>query len=163
MATRSKTITENTNLELNDVVDIELTQIQKKKFRLDRDDNRVIELDTSDITVISRLEEIYPKMLKLVEDAQLEDGQEPEDTLTTLMNINKKMKEFLNYAFDSDVADKACPHGTLFDPINGKFRFEYIMEKLLALYDENFTNEFKLMQNRVNKHTAKYTKSQKRK
>lgn len=147
----------------NDIVDIDLSEIQKKKFRLDRDNNRVIELNTSDITVINRLEEIYPKMLKLVDEAQLEGDSETDDALATLLGINKKMKELLDYAFDSEVADKACPTGTLFDPINGKFRFEYIIEKLVNLYDENFSRELALMQKRVNKHTSKYTKSNKRK
>lgn len=147
----------------NNIVDIEFKELQKKKFRLDRDNNRVIELNTSDITVISRLEEIYPKMLAFVEEARLEDEENPEETLKVLTQINDKMKELLDYAFDSKVADKACPQGTLFDPINGKFRFEYIMEKLIGLYDTNFKNEFALMQKRLNKHTSKYTKSTKRK
>lgn len=149
----------------SDIIDIDLSEIQKKKFRLDRDNNRVIELNTSDITVISRLEEIYPKMLSLVEDAQVKSSSDSDtdDVLSTLLDINGKMKELLDYAFDSKVADKACPDGTLFDPINGKFRFEYIIEKLIDLYDENFSKELALMQKRVNKHTSKYTKSNKRK
>lgn len=147
----------------SDIIDVDLSEIQKKKFRLDRDNNRVIELNTSDITVIGRLEEIYPKMLKLVEDAQVEGTSESEEILSTLMNVDAKMRELLDYAFDSKVAEKTCPSGSLFDPINGKFRFEYIIEKLVNLYDENFKNEFSLMQNRLNKHTSKYTKSNKRK
>lgn len=164
MATRSK----STELEIKDkqlmnedVVDIEFKELQRKKFRLDRDNNRVIELNTSDFSVISRLEEIYPKMLKFVDEAQTKIAESPDGVMDMLLDINGKMKELLNYAFDSDIADKACPDGTLFDLINGKFRFEYIMEKLIDLYDKNFSNEFELMQKRVNKHTAKYTKKRK--
>ena len=150
---------------LEDVVDIELKELQKKRFRLDRDNNRVIELNTSDITVISRLEEIYPKMMTAVQEVQAKlaakDDADLEDTLKAFSEINDKMKELLNYAFDSDIADKACPEGSLFDPIAGRFRFEYIMEKLVSLYGENFNNEFKLMQKRVDKHTSKYTKKRK--
>lgn len=156
------------NLEINnkelmneDVIDIEFKELQKKRFRLDRDNSRVIELNTSDFNTISRLEEIYPKMLEFVEDAQAELSDDSADALKVLSNINDSMKELLNYAFNSDIADKACPDGTLFDLINGKFRFEYIMERLIALYDENFTKEFELVKKRVGKHTSKYTKKRK--
>ena len=164
--TRSK-ITEtdieikNKELMNEDVVDIEFKELQKKRFRLDRDNNRVIELNTSDISVISRLEQIYPKMLKFVEEAQSSVNEDADKALDAMMDINGKMKELLDWAFDSKVADKACPEGTLFDPINGKFRFEYIMERLIGLYDTNFNNEFELLQKRMNKHTAKYTKKRK--
>lgn len=149
------------NPELDNVVDIELGELQKKKFRLDRDNNRVIELNTSDISVVKRLEEVYPKMLEMVNKAHTDITDNPEGTIDTVLDINEEMKKLLNYAFDSDVADKACPNGTLYDPINGKFRFEYIMERLIALYDENFRNEFNLMKKRVSKHTSKYTKKRK--
>lgn len=147
--------------KVQDVVDIDFGELQKKKFRLDRDNNRVIELNTSDISVVKRLEEVYPKMLSLVDKAHLDIEADPDSTIDAVMGINNEMKKLLNYAFDSDIADKACPDGTLYDPINGKFRFEYIMEKLIALYDENFKNEFSLMQKRVSKHTSKYTKKRK--
>ena len=147
--------------KVQDVVDIDFGELQKKKFRLDRDNNRVIELNTSDISVVKRLEEVYPKMLSLVDKAHLDIEADPDSTIDAVMSVNDEMKKLLNYAFDSDIADKACPDGTLYDPINGKFRFEYIMEKLIALYDENFKNEFNLMQKRVSKHTSKYTKKRK--
>ena len=166
MATRSKNTEtdieiKNNELMNEDVVDIEFKELQKKRFRLDRDNNRVIELNTSDISVISRLEQIYPKMLKFVDEAQSSVGEDSDKALDAMMEINGKMKDLLDWAFDSKVADKACPEGTLFDPINGKFRFEYIMERLIGLYDTNFNNEFALLQKRMNKHTAKYTKKRK--
>lgn len=155
----------------NDVIDIEFKEIQKKKFRLDRDDNRIIELNTSDIGVIGRLEEIYPKMLKFVHEAQdrytvkiegsSEEFVEDINVSGTIDYINTEMKKLLNWAFDSDIADKACSSGTLYDPINGKFRFEYIMEKLIGLYGNNLRTEFAKMQRRIDKHTSKYTKKRK--
>ena len=96
-------------------------------------------------------------MLAFVEEAQAAITDDPDSTLDQLMKINEDMKNLLDYAFDSKIADKACPNGTLYDPINGKFRFEYIMEKLIGLYDTNFNNEFELMKKRINNHTSKYT------
>ena len=173
MATRSKSTDieikdkqqEEQDLMNKDVVDIEFKELQKKRFRLDRDNSRVIELNVSDISVLSRAEEFYPKLLKLVEDARVTiengDAAGEDNTSTVLDQINNDMKGLINYIFDSEVADKACPSGTLFDPINGKFRFEYIMERLIGLYGENISKEFDLVQKRVNKHTSKYTKKRK--
>lgn len=148
----------------NDIIDIDLKELRKKRFRLDRDNDRVIELNTSDISVIKRLEEIYPKMLKLVDEVntkQTDDDTESPDIIDRIQAIDQEMRKLLNYGFDSDVADKACPQGTLYDPINGKFRFEYIFERLIGLYDDNFKREFDLMRKRVDKHTSKYTKKRK--
>lgn len=146
----------------NDIIDIELTEVQKKKFRLDRDSNRVIELNTSDLLLPKRLDEVYPKMLKMVNKANdMIAAEDDTDEIDALIAINDDLKELLNYVFDSDIADKACPFGSLYDPINGKFRFEYIIERLLNLYENNFNQEFKLMQKRMSKHTDKYTKKRK--
>lgn len=144
-----------------DVIDIEFKELQKKRFRLDRDNNRIIELDTSDMSTIRRLEEIYPKMMTMVNEAHTRIADDTEDVLETLERIDKEMRDMIDYAFNSKVADKACPEGTLYDPFNGKFRFEYIMDKLIGLYDSNLKSEYNMMQKRVNKHTAKYTKKRK--
>ena len=147
----------------NDIIDIEFKELQKKRFRLDRDNNRVIELNISDISTINRLEEIYPKMLKLVDDAhnKIVENKEDPNVLQEVMHIDKEMRNLIDYAFASEVADKACPEGTLYDPFNGKFRFEYIMDKLIGLYDANLKKEYTLMKKRVDKHTNKYTKKRK--
>lgn len=147
----------------NDIIDIEFKELQKKRFRLDRDNSRVIELNISDISTINRLEEIYPKMLKLVDDAhnKIVENKEDPNVLQEVMRIDKEMRNLIDYAFASEVADKACPDGTLYDPFNGKFRFEYIMDKLIGLYDANLKKEYTLMKKRVDKHTSKYTKKRK--
>ena len=48
----------------NDVIDIKLA-VEKQKIRIDGDDNRIIELDTSDLSVLTRLNEYYPKLKEL--------------------------------------------------------------------------------------------------
>ena len=51
-----------------------------------------------------------------------------------------------------------CVDGSMYDLFNGKFRFEHIIEKLSDLYGNNMKDEFKAVNARVKKHTAKYTK-----
>lgn len=158
------TDTKNIPVDDSDIIDLELKEIRKKKFRLERDNNRVIELNTSDLMLGKRLKEVYPKMLSLVTEANeimANLDEEDDSEIEALVIINDKLKDFLNYVFDSDIADKACPDGSLYDPFNGKFRFEYIIEKLMDLYENNFSQEYMLMQKRIDKHTDKYTKTTK--
>ena len=45
---------------------IDLSATKTKRFTVDNDKNRVLELDTSDLSIISRLNEVYPKIDSLV-------------------------------------------------------------------------------------------------
>ena len=147
-----------------DIIDIDLSPIQKKKFRLDRDPSRVIELNTSDFNIALRLEKVYPQLLSFADRASEKlEGVDINDTESypvisqALKDIDQEMRDLINYVFDSDVADKAVPNGSMYDIFNGKFCFEYVIERLANLYETNFNKEFALMQKRMNKHTAKYT------
>ena len=156
----------------NDVIDIDLSVIRKKRFRIDHDDSRVIELNTSDLGILSRLRETYPKLIELANtafkdvpevDSQAEDYDFATDTATTSMidaleNADKKMRELIDYIFDSDVSDICVPSGSMYDPINGAFRFEHIIDKLSALYETNISAEMSSISQRVKKHTDKYVR-----
>lgn len=157
----------NTPVDESDIIDIELKETRKKRFRLDRDNNRIIELNTSDLTLFKRLEEVYPRLLKFVNEAQeaIDSGETEEETtdkaIEQLSIIDGKMRELIDYVFNSDVSSKVAPEGSMYDLFNGKFRFEYVIEKLLDLYDKNFNQEYEALKKNVSKHTGKYTKKRK--
>ena len=148
-----------------DIKDISLST--KKSYRIDGDNNRILCLDTSDMNIMIRLEETYPEIQKLAVEAgdritastgSDDLGSSLNDITEILKDIDKRMREKVDYIFASDVSDKCAPHGNMFDPVNGgEFRFEHIIEVLSSLYANNITSEFKKMQERVKKHTAKYT------
>lgn len=147
------------------VTDISLSV--KKAYRLDGDNKRIILLDTSDMNIVVRLEEVYPEIQKLAveagdriiasKDVKEDDNSPLNDISEILKDIDKKMREKLNYIFASDIADICEPTGNMYDPVGGEFRFEHIIDVLTTLYANNITTEFKKMQERVKKHTAKYT------
>lgn len=156
----------------NDVVDIDLSVIRKKRFRIDHDDDRIIELNTSDLGILARLKETYPKLIDLANtafkdvpevDSTAEDYNFATDPATAsvidaLQDADKKMREMINYIFDSDVSDICVPSGSMYDPINGAFRFEHIIDKLSALYETDISTEMTSISQRVKKHTDKYIK-----
>lgn len=161
-----------------DIKDISLSS--KKAYRIDGDNSRILYLDTSDMNILVRMEEAYPEIQKLALDAvdklsksrsgsisgdTKEDSEETtaetqsflNDITEVLKEIDSKMRDRLNYIFASDVADICEPTGNMYDPVGGEFRFEHIIEVLTGLYANNITAEFKSMQEKVKKHTNKYT------
>ena len=149
-----------------EIRDISLSK--KKTFTIDGDLTRTIQLDTSDMNLLVRLEEVYPDMEKLAVEAQdriskskvvKEDGDDSESEYLTeiLKDIDKKMREKMDYIFASPIIDICEPKGNMYDPVGGEFRFEHIISVLTALYANDISAEFKRMQDRVKKHTAKYT------
>ena len=152
------------------VTDISLSS--KKAYRLDGDNSRIIFLDTSDMNILVRLEETYPESQKLAveagdriiasKDVEDDDKSPLTDMSEILKDIDKKMREKLNYIFASDIADICEPTGNMYDPVGGEFRFEHIIDVLTTLYANNITTEFKKMQERVKKHTSKYVNKRRR-
>lgn len=144
----------------NKVIDIDLSVTQKKRFRIDGDDNRIIELNTSDMGILLRLDEVEERLNKLADSVTFApDSDESDDEkLKKLLNTDKEMRELMDYLFDSPISDICAPSGSMYDPFNGRYRFEHIMETLFVLYEDNIEKEYKKMAKNVQKHTDKYIK-----
>lgn len=151
----------------NNVIDIDLSALRKKRIRINGDDNKIIELNVSDMGVVTRLQEAYDRLISLANTynlqeeeskAEADDGSFDEaKAIETLRVLDTKMRELIDFIFQANVSEVCADDGTMADPINGQFRFEHIIEKFLAVYDKNFTEEFKKMSRNVKKRTNKYT------
>lgn len=152
---------------MNDAIDLNLSPIRRKRFRINGDNTKFLELNVSDIGVISRYKESVEKLKKLVSEAsdyQLKQTDEDDDDAMIasvadfMKRQNEEMCKIIDYIFDSNVSEVCCDGGTMYDPIDGQYRFEYIIESLLKLYENNLDEEYKKIKNRMDKHTAKYTR-----
>lgn len=147
---------------------IDLSATRKKCFNVDLGSGsyRVLEIDTSDMTIINRLEQLYPKLQKLSQEAALKQldlkDNDNERVITklsqALTKIDAQMREIVDEIFNSNVSEVCAPSGSMFDPFNGEFRFEHIIDKISALYRNNVNDEFKKMAAKMRKRTSKYTK-----
>lgn len=164
----SQLITTNNNQE---VVDINLEGSRRKRFRIDKDDNRILELDTTDLSIIDRFQKKYNEMIELIDNAfknvstdavTKEDGEMDteyiDSVIGSISDVNIKMREIIDQIFNSNVSEVCAPFGSMLDPINGKFRFEHIFDTLIPLYENDIDAEMKKMNARVQKHTSKYIK-----
>jgi hypothetical protein len=140
---------------------IDLSVFRKKQFTIDGDENRILELDTSDLNIIKRIKEFYPKLQKLEEKLQnIPDFKDDQfvDIADFLDDIDSEMRTAVDAIFDSNVCEVCVPNGSMYDPINGRLRYEILIDVLSKLYDENLSAEIKKVNKRVEKHTAKYVK-----
>lgn len=147
---------------------IDLSALRKKRFTIDGDESRVLELNTSDFSIINRLAEVYPKLSDLSQKvSHLNDGvtdNEDDESVrndfavmsNNLTEIDTEIKTLIDYIFDSNVCEMCCPSGSMVDIIKGQFRYEVVIDTLMSLYETTIEEEVNKLQNRMSKHTSKY-------
>lgn len=154
-----------------EVTDIDLGFVEKKKFRINGDFNRMLELNVSDLNITQRLKVDYPKLKSLLAEAQDKITNLPEDEdsekvlgefADTLTDIDNKMRTLIDHIFDTNASEVCAPTGNMFDPVGGQWRFERIIDKLTTLYTNGLNAEFNQIKNRVESKTSKYIKKSKK-
>ena len=138
------------------IVDIKLDGIDRTRFRINGDSNAIIELDLSDLNISDRLEKGLTQLDEYVAElAKL--PKDDENLSNVLKDVDNKMRESIDYIFSYPVSEVCAKYGTMFDLKDGKFRYESIIDGLTKLYTNNLNEEYKKLNNRIKKHTAKYT------
>lgn len=140
----------------NNIVDINLDGIQRTRFRINGDNDAIIELNLSDLGIMDRLETGLSQLESSMHDIAELDS-ESVDFGSQLKEIDGKMRETIDYIFDYPVSAACARYGTMYDPKDGKFRYEIIIDGLIKLYTDNINDEYRKLQDRIKKHTAKYT------
>lgn len=163
--------TRNKEVDNNNVINLDMRESSRRKIWINGDSTKVIELNLSDMGILTRLNDAYPKLDDLVAEVKKfasaeitdEDNAEQLGQLSEkFKEINQKMKDLVNYIFDYNVCDVCCDGGSMYDLVNGQYRFEYIIDKLSALYETTINEEYKRIQARMATHTSKYTSKKRR-
>lgn len=153
--------------------DIDLSLTEKKPFRFGNDDNRVVYLNTADMNLIKRAEELLPKIGEIatkfgedVAEAQESKGKIDEDTIVNtykdkLTELDLEMRNLIDELFNAPVSAAAAPDGSMFDIFNGTFRYEIIIDVVGQQFLDNIQSEIKKMESKLKQHTKKYTKGKK--
>ena len=154
------------------VLNLDLSETARTKIWVNGDCTKVLELNLTDLGVIARakdaqvkLDALQEKATKLASSDVPDDIDTPEDekkfdeAIELFRDIDKEMREIVDYVFDFPVCNICCDGGSMYDPVKGQYRYEYILDKLMALYNVNWAKESKLIRDRMKSHTAKYTKS----
>lgn len=144
---------------------IDLSTTQRKEFTINGDPTKILRLNTSDLSMVTRLKKLYPKLQELASDALHEFDVDTDDnvqdfitkTSDSLTKIDAQMRSLIDELFDSNVSEMCAPEGTMYDPIGGRLRFEYIIETLSSLYERDLKAEVEKATAHISKHTDKYT------
>lgn len=169
----ANTLIQLNNKSNNSQVDIELdlSVLRRKRIRVDGDDNRILELDTSDLGVISRLKDLQPRLDELSREGEelsligdLGDDDNFDSLAEKFKSLDTKMRAIIDELFQSNVSEVCAPTGSLLDPINGSYRWEIIIDSIINLYNDSIKQEMtKSSSSQVDKnvagvkaHTSKY-------
>lgn len=148
-------------------IDLDLSKLRRKRIRIDGDDNRILELDTSDLGVISRLKDLQPKLDELTKEGEelsligdLSEDENFNSLADKFKSLDNKMREILDTLFQSNVSEVCAPTGSMLDPIGGVYRWEVIIDSLINLYNDTIKKETKKAEDKnvagVKAHTSKY-------
>lgn len=150
---------------MGDTMNIRVRGAEKKRFCINGNPDNVIEINTSDTGIIERLESAYNNLLELGEKAvTIKAGdidinsEKSGEFFTQLAEIDKKLSETLDYIFDAKVAAACSGGGKMYDPVDGFFRFEAILDDLMTVLQEDLQAEFEKIAKKRAEHTAKYKK-----
>lgn len=143
------------------VLNLDLSETARTKIWVNGDNTKVLELNLTDVGVMSRLQDSYPKLDELTAEVKnlASADVSDEDIVVTFKKIDKQMREIVDNIFDYPVCDICCDGGSMYDPVGGQLRFEYIIDRISKLYKTSLNDEFKKIQAKMKTHTAKYTKS----
>ena len=163
-----------TTAPINDpeIKDIDLGYVERQKFRIGGDYNRILELNVSDMNIYSRFTQAYPKLQEFAKEAQKKVESIPADKVESedvdldsldkigvfLTDIDTEMRKLIDFIFDTNASEVCAPSGNMFDPVEGRFRYDRIIDVLSNLYTTGFNEQIKKFENKVSKHTDKYTK-----
>ena len=140
------------------VIDVDLSITSKKRFRINGDDTKILELNTSDFGIIHRLNESMKKLEELENSATSIDDADLDGISNKLSKIDSEMRDIVNYIFDADVCSVVASDGSMFDFFNGAPRYDHVLSALIGLYEDNLQREVNIQKQRMKSHTDKYKK-----
>jgi hypothetical protein len=153
-------------MSANDVIDISLNLATKKKFRINGDNDKILELDISDFNIITRFNDSYPQLVeldnKIVELGKSSDEEtNMEEFSAKFKEIDTEMRKLIDTIFDTNVSKVCVSEGSMYDIVDGELRYEHILTQLIQLYETNINSELEKRRANVQKHTDKYAKARK--
>lgn len=152
--------------EDDNIIDVDLDakkdMVILDRFRIAHDNNRIIELNTRDIGVVSRFSKGYKKIqdyVSKIDDSDLAGINSLEDidkALDSLDKHEKYIRSQINYIFGTDVCTPILQDLSVLATKDGTYAFEYVISSVLKFYEKSITKEANAIKARVNKHTSKY-------
>lgn len=142
--------------------DITLQISEKKRYTINGNKDKYIELNPNDMGIVARAEDAIPKLNDLDNKYQsLFTNAEDEDSISkfseAFKGIDADIRQIINEVFDYDICSVCADGGSMLDLQDGEYRFVVIMTTLLPLYETTISQEVDKLVKKMHKHTDKYT------
>jgi hypothetical protein len=159
----------------NKLQNINLNLSTKQKFTVDGNADKIIELDTNDLGLVRRLSnsissihelesqwkelEISAKSMEankeVSDEAVIEDAIDFSNKFTQL---EQSMCEIVDTIFDSEnLCDTLLDGGSIFSIVNGKYKYEQIIDVLIGLYEKSIKADAeKINKRKIQSKTQRY-------
>jgi hypothetical protein len=132
-----------------------------KEFTINNDPSRVIRFNPADFSIVERIKVAYDeidKVTQLDEDIELKaDGSPAEELVKAaeiVTGINNRIKEMIDYIFNSPVSDKVFGKQSPLSIVKGR----PIWQEFLECLEPVIKAEIKKAQEESRKRIEKYTK-----
>lgn len=146
---------------MSDMKNLNFGLPKRKRFTIDGDESRIVELDTGDTGIVARWNGVQEYLVQAAQELEELSGLEPNEEQALIASkrfqeIDTGAREKLNYLFDSDVCTPIAGNGALIRLVNGEPLFMLIVETLAPLYEADIKLEYEKSRKRIEKHTVKY-------
>lgn len=138
----------------------------KKRFSVNGNPDLIIEFNPSDLGMATRFQKTLPKIKELdkewrnlieIKDEETEDGGSV--FVEKFDEIEKGIRDAVDYIFDGDIADKLFGNASAFSPENGFFKYEHVITGLVKCYEQTIQDEVPKFNKRdITNYTHKYIK-----
>lgn len=148
---------------------------ERQEFQINGDPNKILRINITDSGIIERLQKYYPELEKLSEKADIAqrnlanlDEDNPvsdanKKITAELRECDTEMRKFIDLLFDANVSEVCDEGGMMYDflPKSGQQRYENIVASIMTAYQDTLGETYKLIQQKRESHTKKYTKKKK--
>ena len=137
------------------IIDLNIDGVERTRIRINGRNDSILELNLSDLGITERLEEGYKKLQDCIN--QIANLDTESTTFTEELRLaDTSMRETIDFIFDAPVSEVCAKGGTMYDPKDGQYRFEAIIDALTKLYTNNLNEEYKALKRRVKQSAEKY-------
>lgn len=125
-----------------------------RTFTINNDPNRVIQINTTDLGILERLEKAQKNLENLQKEAEIKQASNTDGLQYSILGeIDKAIREQINYIFGSDVSTPAFGTAYCFSTCNGSPIFENFLNALIPEIEKDVTAESKKTQANISKYT----------
>lgn len=129
-----------------------------KEFNINGDPNRVIRFNPTDISIIERAQKVKKEIGEEVKRLDKLEINDDEAVAKAVEEVNKIIKEKINYIFGSDVSEAVFGVQSPLASANGVTLAERFIAAAIPIIQKEIEDEDKKSKARMSKYTERYHK-----